>query len=338
MVIVMKKPDMTFYCELEAGALKELFDSRFVMDDLKALDARLSLGILDLSDERARVVKRLNKLGVKLIAWLLLPKEEGYWFNLDNYIQATARYAAFKTWTDENKLKWSGIGLDIEPDINEMKAVLQKKWTIIPKVIKRLFDSGRVKRAGEAYQQLITRMHEDGYEVESYHIPLIVDERKAKSTVLQRVAGLIDLEVDREVLMLYSSFLRPRGHEVLWQYASEADSVGIGNTGGGVDIEGVVDIPPMTWEEFAQDLRLAYENGKAVHIFCLEGCVEQGFLARLNTFDWDQPFQKPKTTAVRAARSGFQALLWLIQRPWVVLIGLLSILSGVFLLKKQKEK
>ena len=70
----MKKPDMTFYCELEAGALNKLFDSRFVMDDLKALNAKLSLGILDLSDERTPVVKRLNKLGVKVIAGILIPK------------------------------------------------------------------------------------------------------------------------------------------------------------------------------------------------------------------------------------------------------------------------
>ena len=334
----MQKPDLTFYCELDAAALDKLFENRFVMDDLKALNARLSLGIIDFSEERAQVVKNLNKLGVPVIAWLLLPKEEGYWFNLDNYVQATARYEAFKIWSEENQLKWDAIGLDIEPDINTMQEVRTRKWHMLPTLFRRLLDKGRLLRAQKAYHALVEKLHEDGYAVESYHIPLIIDERKARSTVLQRLAGLVDLESDREVLMLYSSFMRPRGHEILWQYVDEADSIGIGNTGGGVDLEGVIDLPPMTWEEFSKDLRLAYARGKPVHIFCLEGCVAQGFLERLITFDWRREIGKPKSRFVKRARGGLQALLWIMQRPWVILGGLLSLVGGIVLLKKRKIK
>ncbi|MCJ7696433.1 MAG: hypothetical protein MUO40_13550 [Anaerolineaceae bacterium] len=334
----MQKPDLTFYCELETTALKKLFESRFVMDDLKTLNARLSLGILDLSDDRAQVVKHLNRLGVKVIAWLLLPKEDGYWFNLDNYTQASQRYEDFKVWSKQHNLKWNGIGIDIEPDIQAMQDLRTKKWTMIPGFIKRFLDAGRVKRAQEAYRILVDQMHADGFFVESYHFPLIVDERKARSTVLQRVAGLVDLEVDHEVLMLYSSFLRPHGHEILWQYANEADSIGIGNTGGGVDLEGVIDIPPLTWEEFSQDLRLAHASGKPVHIFCLEGCVAQGFLARLITFDWENGVERPKGLAVRTIRGALQTLLWTLQRPWVILITILGAIGSIFLLRHKKKK
>ena len=332
----MQIPDLTFYCELEAEALKKLFESRFVLDDLKTLNARLSLGILDLSDERAQVVKKLNKLGVKVVAWLLLPKDEGYWFNLDNFAQASNRYDAFKTWTEANKLKWDGIGLDIEPDINAMQELKHKKWAMFPDLFKRLLDSKRVKQAQEAYRGLVDRMHADGFFVESYHLPLIVDERKAHSTVLQRLAGLVDLEVDHEVLMLYSSFMRPHGQKILWQYADEADSIGIGNTGGGVDLEGVIDVPPLTWEEFSKDLRLAYASGKPVHIFCLEGCVAQGFLSRLVTFDWQDDTPKPGALLVKTGRGALQTLLWTLQRPWVILATAIGVIGGILILKKRK--
>lgn len=334
----MSKPDLTFFCELEAAPLEKFFQDRFIMDDLKALNARLSLGILDLSDERAQVVKKLNKLGVKVIAWLLLPKNEGYWFNLDNHPQAVARYEAFKAWSAANELKWDGIGLDIEPDINTFQETRHKKLAMLPELFKRLLDGRRVRQAQEAYRKLVEQMHADGFYVESYHLPLIIDERKAHSTVIQRLAGLVDLEVDHEVLMLYSSFMRPHGQEILWQYAKEADSVGIGNTGGGVDLEGVIDVPPLSWEEFSKDLRLAHASGKPVHIFCLEGCVAQGFLEKLSTFNWDEKEVAPGSLLVRTGRGILQTVLWNMQRPWVLLVTLLGVIGGILVIRDRKKR
>ena len=66
---------------------------------------------------------------------------------------------------------------------------------------------------------------------ESYQFPLIVDERSARATVLQRTFGLVDLVTDREVLMLYSSSMGTWGRHSL-ELCPEADSVGVGITGG----------------------------------------------------------------------------------------------------------
>ena len=78
------KPRLTFFCELEADALETLFADSSVIDNLVTLEASVSLGILDLSPGRAAVVRRLNEAGIPVIAWQLLPKEQGYWFNLGN--------------------------------------------------------------------------------------------------------------------------------------------------------------------------------------------------------------------------------------------------------------
>lgn len=320
-------PVITFFCELEAQPLETLFTNPQVIPHLIALNAGVSLGILDLSPERAGVVQRLNKAGIPVTAWLLLPKDQGYWFNSTNAAQAARRYSDFKAWTAEYDLQWSAIGLDIEPNITETKMVMKDRSKLVPLLLQRLFDPQSLLRAEMAYASLVSRIQTDGYLVESYHIPVIIDERKASSTLLKRLAGLVDFHANREVLILYSSFFRPNGDGLIWSYGPQADSIGIGNTGGGVDIEGIIDIPPLTWAELTRDLRLAYRLKKPVHIFCLEGCLKEGYLSRLRTFDWEGPVTEPSETyqKVHNVRRLAQAALWTAAHPLPVLAGLFTL-------------
>jgi hypothetical protein len=337
----MAQPPLTFFCELPDEALNMLFDGRFVIDDLKALDASLALGILDLTESRAKVVKRLNTAGVPVIAWLLLPEDDGYWFNIDNHEKAAARYVDFKAWTTQHELLWAGVGLDIEMDINDIREILanQGDRAFAAKLWRKIKDKPRVLKAQRGYQALIDLIHTDGYPIEGYHIPLITEERRAHATVLQRTVGLIDLETDREVLMLYTSFLRPQGPAVLWSYAPDADSIGVGSTGGGVNLAEAIDPEPLTWKEFSRDLRLCAMQAKPIHIFSLEGCFEQGFLSKLNTFDWEQAEPIPDgTNQVHFLRTTFAALLWIIERPWAILIALTALVGLGFLFKQAGDK
>jgi hypothetical protein len=337
----MPQPKLTFFTELDSEHLTELFSDSTLIKTLKSLDAAISLGILDLSEARAKVVKKLNTAGIPVIAWLLLPKDEGYWFNTGNYPQAAARYEHFLEWTQAHKLDWAGVGLDIEPNIKDFIQLTDKKQAhkMAATLFRRFRDRQQAKKAHLAYQSLVDRIHKDGYLVESYLIPVILEERRAQASVLERTAGLVDIQTDREVFMLYSSFLRPNGDAALWSYAPESDSVGVGNTGGGVDLEGVIDIPPLTWDEFSRDLRLCAALQKPIHIFCLEGCVAQGFLDRLVDFDWDEPVTPPGgTTKVRALRTGMTTGLWLLERPWVILLGLATLIGLGFLFHKNQEE
>lgn len=337
----MPQPKLTFFTELDGERLMALFNDAAVIKTLQALDASVSLGILDLSDERAKVVRKLNKAGIPLIAWLLLPKEEGYWFNTGNYREAAVRYADFLEWTHSHKLAWVGVGLDIEMDINEFTGAMdpERVRKLAGVLFHRFRDRQRAAKARQAYQALVDQIHADGYLVESYQFPIINEERRARATVLGRTVGLVDVQTDREVLMLYSSFLRPNGDAVLWSYASETDSVGVGNTGGGVEVAGVIDVPPLTWDEFSRDLRYCVAKQKPIHIFCLEGCVAQDFLSRLLTFDWDEPVALPaKAGKVRALRTALTTGLWLLERPWVILLSLATLLSLGFLFNRNQKK
>lgn len=319
----MKPPKLTFFCELEAEPLERLFSDPKVVNYLKTLNAQVSLGLLDLSERRAESVRRLNAEQIPVTAWLLLPKEQGYWFNLDNASHSASRYAAFKDWSAEHGLQWAGIGLDIEPDIQLIQQLLRDRLTGLKRLVKKALDGQRLQKATREYRALVAQIRHDGYLVESYQFPLILDERDAGSTILQRVGGLVDLEVDREVFMLYTSFLRPHGAAVLWEYARHADGVGIGNTGGGVEIAGVQQPDYLSWQEFERDLRLACQHTEHLYIFSLEGCVNQGFLPGLVDFDWHQraPIPTDQLSRVRRFRRLAHVVLWTASRPWIILIA-----------------
>ncbi|PTL77554.1 hypothetical protein [Vitiosangium sp. GDMCC 1.1324] len=290
---------LTFFCELGAGPLEALFAHPAVVEHLLALRASVSLGVLDLGPERAGVVRRLNEAGVPVVAWLLLPEAEGYWFHQGNAPQATARYEAFRAWTAAQGLRWDGVGLDIEPDIHDLRRALESRWRMLPALLPRLRRGGALREARAGYGALMARIREDGYRVDSYQLPFIVDERRAGSTLLQRLSGVLDVPADREVLMLYTSLVRPHGPGMLWSYGPDARSVGVGVTGGGVDVPGLIDVPPLDWEELARDLRLARRWTEDIHVFSLEGCVRQDFLARLRDFDWLGAVETPPPSARR---------------------------------------
>jgi hypothetical protein len=332
----MPHPRLTFACELKEDALQALFADPAVIDDLVALQASVSLGIIDLSPGRAAVVRHLNEAGVPVIAWQLLPREQGYWFNADNATQAAARYAAFKAWTVEHGLRWAGLGVDIEPDVNELELLLtRQRMQLVPRLLRRAFDQERVRRAQAAYNALLAQMRADGYPVESYQIPLIVDERQAGSTLLQRLSGIVDIQADREVLMLYTSFLGRWGPGVLWSYAPQAQAIGVGSTGGGVEAGDT--FPVCTWDDLCRDLRLARQASDNLFIFSLEGCLRQGLLGQLRGFDWDGPVTLPSETArkVDGFRRTLRTSLWASAHPALALGGLIGL---VWLLSRLRPR
>ncbi|MHB0989170.1 MAG: hypothetical protein ACYC3P_10990 [Bellilinea sp.] len=322
----LNNPHLTFFCELDSPELSALFSDPEIIRQLTELKASISLGLLDLSAERAKVAHQLNLAGIPLHAWLLLPMEQGYWFNLDNAPQALHRYQDFRQWTLENGLHWEAVGLDIEPDIHLMQSFNGRLAAGIKSVVRRLLARPAGENAKKNYRQLAQAIQNDGWEVESYQFPLIVDERRARSKFIQTLGGIIDLPVDREVLMLYSSFFRPRGAAILASYAGEAGGIGLGVTGGGVDTGGLVDSRPLDWNELQRDLLFASRYSDQLYIFSLEGCVRQGFLEKLSQLDWSQNVLIPakETERIQGYRRLLRAFLWTTAHPWL-LIGLLAI-------------
>jgi hypothetical protein len=205
----MIRPRITFFCDLELEALQRLFADTAVIDDLLRLQAGVRLALLDLSPERADVVRRLNDAGIPVIAGLLLPRERGLFLTMENAPQVVARYTDFQAWTARNGLRWAGVGLDIELDVREFQRFASNTWQALLSRLRRGFDSVRLEQA-----------------------------------------------------------------------------LAIGLTGRGAESE--ASLPLLDWDTFARDLLYAHRWSEAIAIFSLEGCVNQGFMERLKTFDWDR--------------------------------------------------
>lgn len=330
----MAAPQLTFACELETPALQELITDR-VIADLVDLGAAVSLAIIDLSAGRAEVIRRLNAADVPVIAWLLLPKDQGYYFNIHNAFQADKFYDGFRAWSQAEDLRFAALGIDIEPELRDLTAFFgADRWRSLPRFLARFFQFAPLRRSRQIYTNLIARMHADGYLVESYQFPFIADERLAGTSLVQRLTGLIDLPVDREVWMLYSSFFRPNSAALLASYAPEADVVGLGITGGGVSEPGLPQFAPLSWSELERDLRLAWNWRDQIFIFSLEGCVQNGYLDRLKTFHWDAPILLPQTLQVDAWRRSLWSGLWLAEKLPLLLAGA----AAAFVVLKRRRR
>ncbi len=169
-------PQLNFACQMETAALQSLFSDPDVIRDLRQLHAGIALSLIDLSPGRAQVVRQLNSAGIPVTAWLALPGRQGYYLNASNAAQAEVRFTEFQQWTAESGLHWSGIGLDIEPNLQEFNSIGRAASA----ALKRLFDPNTVTRARTAYAAFIARIQAAGYRVETYQFPFLADERQVR--------------------------------------------------------------------------------------------------------------------------------------------------------------
>ena len=318
-------PNLTFFCELDSPALGSLFSDNTIMETLKSLGAGISLAIMDLSTERADIVRRLNREGVPVVAWFLPPGQGWSGLSIHSAPLALQHYQAFSQWTAAHGLVWERIGIDIQPDMADVQKFMADRVHLLSHVFRRIFDRRRLARAEALYRALVAQIRRDGYPVESYIFPFIADERSARSSLVRRTMGLVDVQTDCEVMIVYSSFVRPYGLGLMWSYARDAQALGLGSTGAGSS-----PIPPLDWEEFSRDLRHAWHFNDHLYIFSLEGCVEQGFLERLYSFEWDLPVIEPtmQIRAVERWRRWIQSVLWITSHLFMILLAM----TGVMLL------
>jgi len=147
--------------------------------------------------------------------------------------------------------------------------------------------------------------------VETYQFPFIADERNAHTTLLERLFGLVDVRGNTEVLMLYTSFNHTMDSAVVWKYGPEAQAIAIGSTKS--DPATDAQFPPLTWDELSHDLLVASHFSHVVAIYSLEGCVQQGFLPKLMTLDWNQAVTIPGASVAKVdrMRSRIHTILWI---------------------------
>ena len=332
-------PEIGFACcDKGVEEMQSLFVDRNLFVSLNELHAEVAVAILDFAPERSALVRRLNQAGIRVTAWIMLPKEEGYYLNADNFPAAMARIAAFEEWTTENGLKWAAVGLDIEPNFAELAALKTHRWQLITTLIRRSMDGQRIERARMEYSRLISELQSQGYVVQTYQMPYLPAERSVHSTLLDRLFGTIDVRGNEEYLMLYTNVARPIGAAMIWSLGRGAQGISVGSTDG--------ETPPgvgsglLDWDEFSRDLIVASHYSRQLGVYDLEGCVRQGFLPRLKTMDWSKSVVIPAESVRRAERLGLilRTVLWTSSHILYLISGTLAFCAWLVWRRRIRKK
>jgi len=289
----MSKPQLTFFNELATPALTELFADGSVAEFLAAGGYGLSMGLIDLSPERAAIVRNLESRGVSVTAWLLLAEEDGYWLNADNVEIARDRFGATVEWAADERLALHRIGLDIEPPRHDLDDLVERPLATLWRLLRRRRSPAAIVSVEKAYAKLVAEIHATNRSVETYQFSLLLDERQANSSLLRRTLGIVDVDADIEVLMLYSTYM---GESAAHAYFDSAGGIGLGVTGGGVHADDPREqIRLLTWERLERQLLAASRASEFLYVFSLEGCVWNHMLPRFADLDWNCPV--PETFA-----------------------------------------
>lgn len=325
------KPDLSFFVELKGADFNALFSDTTLVVKLVEMKASLRVGLPDFSPERTEAIHRLNQAGIPLIAWLLLSEEEGYWFHMNNGDKAIRRYLDFKNWTIENNLKWEGIGIDLELDFNDARMGVKHPLKLAWKAYKRLYDNRSLENGKVVYNKLISQILDDGYNLESYVIPFIYDERISKTASFQKLLGLIDIQTPHEIPMVYTSVLG--NPSMIASYCIEGEPIALGITGGGVVIEG---IQPkfLTKDELIRDMLISNQYSSGVIIFCLEAAWKNGWLSAIESLDYTRslPDLKIDSEKQENMRKTIQRLLIVLDHPLLMTIAVLLFITATAIL------
>jgi hypothetical protein len=302
-------PQLMFACcDHGVSEMQSVLTNANVIENLKSLHAGLAVAIVDFTPDRAQLVRRLNQDGIPVIASLAMPPEQGSYFNAENAPEAPARFAAFDVWSREQGLRWDGVGLDIEPNFAELGSLHGHWWRLFTTFLRRAVDFQRMRYAQRVYSALIANIRSRGYFVLTYQLPYLPVERKAHSSLLDRMLGTVDVRGDQEVLMLYTSYTGHIGAAIIWKLGPDAQSIAICCTNGDPAANPAV----LDWSRFSRDLIVASHFSHVVGVYNLEGCVHQGFLPRLETMNWNQSVTIP-AIAIRSANQHLRMLrlvLW----------------------------
>jgi hypothetical protein len=304
------QPRLFFFTELDGPALLELLGRPGLLELLATQQHGVALSVARLDAARAQAARLLNANGIPLVAWLLLPPEKGFAFNLQNYPQARAHYSEFRAWALEHGLSFEAIGLEIEAPPGEDPA--HPQWGL-REVARRFWLAGEnvlYPSARAAYIELVGLIRHDGYEVHSYQMPLVVDDRRAGTTVIQRALDIMDLPADVDVLMCSSCVPSERldydlGGALIASYGPSADAIGVGSADD--DDTGDGRVAQLPWPALRRDLLLAGRHTDTIFIFSLEDCVERELIGRIATLEWDASARAAPSK--RALIGGLRTLL-----------------------------
>jgi len=303
-------PQLIFTAERENAALLDLLRRPGVLETLAGRGYGVALGLERLDDAAADVARLLGGRADPLVAWIKLPPEEGYALNLRNYPQALARYRDFRAWAQEQRLRFHAVALEMAapPDVADVEDLTTRH---LFHRLRLATEQGLYTAGRAAYVELLALMRQDGYEVHTFQLPFVADDRRSGTTLIQRALDVVDLPADVDVLSCSSavpieSLRGDLGGALIASYGPAADAIALGGFGDEHVEDGISLLP---WPALRRDLLLAAAYTDTIYIESLEGCIERDLLPLIAALDW-RAHARPWSRR-RALIGGVRALILL---------------------------
>ena len=326
------EPQLTFFTQLPAHKLENVFADTLVLQQLKSLNASVNMAMLDFSDVRAQAIEVLNAWEIPVQAQLMLPRRDQYFLTINKADLAVKRYEEFQAWVKEKKLVFDGASLTIEPMLEDIKKLNEGHMSLALQAYNRLSNEKVGDKAKRVYQNLISQMQADGYKVTEFIYPFTLEAKSDTGEALQRLTGLLDLDTDYSVPMFFSnSFQDPLGPSLMISYGKEDrfDGIAIGSTGGEMELQQVEVPRPLSWAFLNRDMCLAAQFSDKLYVYTLEGCIEAGYFNKISSID----MAYGKTVADRynikqaeKLRANMNTVMKVLNYPLAIMIGIFAVL------------
>ncbi|MSP91722.1 MAG: hypothetical protein EXR79_07945 [Myxococcales bacterium] len=303
---------LTFFSELDAPAFVALTARPEVRHALQASGSGVAVALVDLSADRAAALRCLEEAGIAWTAWLVLDIADGYWLGADNADLAAQRWRDVQVWAAREGLRVQAVGLDIEPPHRDAVALYATPGRTLWRLVRGRRAAADLDAAQRTYAELVQAIRATGARVETYQLPLLHDERAARSRLAQRSLGLVDVQADREVVMLYRSALAPPfGDWLIDAYGPGCEAIALGITGGGVaSLDPWLGARRLDGPALTREVLRARQHTPHLYVFSLEGCVAHGtFAAACAAAVAPMPSATPASSWARLGRRVVQVAL-----------------------------
>ncbi len=244
-----------------------------------------------LGPELESMLRSAARMGIPVNAWLLLPEEQGYWFNEENFAQASDYVYEFLDWIEQRHIPLEWIMFDMEMSVDKIRAMREGGlFEVVIPTLKENVDPEQYERSTQAYAELVRKVQERGYRVTAAAYPMVLDDLRDDDFEIQDAFNtpIVGVAFDEIYFMVYrSTFVQllgiTPGPDLVYQYALEARqhfgeagviALGIVGTIGMVSEEGYTEPAQL-----AVDIAAARAGGSArVYIFSLDGMLATGAL------------------------------------------------------------
>jgi hypothetical protein len=325
-----ERPRLIFSTDLIGEELLATLRTPGVLDTLIAQGGSVALPLARLDDAAVAATRLLNQHRIAAVASLRLSPGEGFAFNLQNYPRALSCYQDFHAWARRHGLHYEAVGLSIEAPLEDVAEEQPRRARALARRFWLARENILYPSAYAAYSELIVAIHLDGYEVHTFQMPVIADDRRAGTTLIQRALDIVDLSADLDVLMCSSVVPiellgDDLGGALVASYGAHADAIGVGS---------IDDADPpnleawdwdaadwhgpnseqrstLSWPALRRDLLLAARYTDTIYVHSLEDCAARELLPKIAALDWEAPAH---------ARPGRRALIGVLR---MLLFGML---------------